>query len=141
MSSVELSNILPGILRTLGYTPNPTGERGAPGPQGEKGQQGIQGPPGEPGRPGEPGATSIPTIATMQDGRSSTIFNQLINEANTLIRRDWREYADSFADVATVPSLGDPSDTSVYYDNIHLTNKGYGYLHPEINKAIARIRR
>jgi hypothetical protein len=66
MSSVELSNILPGILRTLGYTPNPTGERGTSGPQGEKGQQGIQGPPGEPGRPGDPGATTVPGISGLQ---------------------------------------------------------------------------
>jgi lysophospholipase L1-like esterase len=57
------------------------------------------------------------------------------------MRRDWRSFADAFVDVSAISGLSDPNDTTAYTDKIHLSDAGYTLLYPEVNKAIARIRK
>jgi lysophospholipase L1-like esterase len=84
----------------------------------------------------------LPTVINVSPGgQSNAQFGVTLAEANGRMRRDWQNFADAFVDISLIPGLSDPNDTTTYTDKIHLSDSGYALLYPEVNKAIARIRR
>src|SRR5258708_7102068 len=83
--------------------------------------------------------TSLPrstdsTPATFEAGRQSV---------NTLIRANWKSFADALSDIASdsrIGNAGDELDTTYYTtDKVHMNNTGYGVVASYVTAAIRQI--
>jgi len=88
-----------------------------------------------------------------------SVYNTRLNEANNLIRAQWRDFADALADVAALPEFTPPDYSAatfasnawfqrtapysgtVYYDpdSVHLNDAGYAKVGDCIAEALTRI--
>jgi hypothetical protein len=78
-------------------------------------------------------------FATNNTGLAS--FEAALLDCNAWMAANYRDFANGLLDVRGIAGLQNPADTSAYYDGIHLSTQGYGYLVPAINTAIGRMRR
>jgi lysophospholipase L1-like esterase len=61
---------------------------------------------------------------------------------NTSLRANWRNFADALADVAADPRIGDAGDefdTTLYADQVHLTDAGYAIVAGLVTFAITEL--
>jgi lysophospholipase L1-like esterase len=68
-------------------------------------------------------------------------FEAALQAFNQYIAANYKGFADTLVDVRAVSALQNPSNTTIYYDGLHLSTDGYAALIPAINTAIERIRK
>jgi hypothetical protein len=68
-------------------------------------------------------------------------FNANLLQIDAAISAGFREYADRYLPVRQIAGMGDATNSSIFWDGVHLTNAGYTLLAPVINREIQRLRR
>lgn len=86
----------------------------------------------------------VSMIARYMSGTDdSSIFSRRGLAVNALLRANWRNYADGFADVALLPQFDAPGDETnlTYYidDGTHLKDAGYDLIATTVARAIQTL--
>jgi hypothetical protein len=68
-------------------------------------------------------------------------FEAALLDCNAWLAANYRDFADGLLDTREIAGLQNAADTSAFYDGIHLSTAGYGFLIPAMNDALRRMRR
>lgn len=77
----------------------------------------------------------VPTVGTIEQ------YNVNLNSVNAWLKANYKRFADAVVDVRLIPQLLNPSNSSIFYDGIHLSTLGYSHLIPAVNAGIRRVKR
>lgn len=84
--------------------------------------------------------TAVPRELNL-NGRTIAEYNQRMNDVNTLIRNNWRSWANALFDVRALPEFATMNSTYFLPDKIHLSSAGHTVLTASLIPFLSRIPR